>query len=80
MLHMLWSQKAIHDDDFPERMQRSFNAILTADSLTPIKEAAQQQKQMMDDFKDAMAHDFKNMLDDLKKLARQDGKAEGKAS
>jgi hypothetical protein len=73
MLQMLWSQKHVEDDDFRERMQQSFNVILTADSLTPLKQAALQQKKMMDDFKDAMAHDFKNMLDDLKK---QQGKKE----
>jgi predicted transcriptional regulator len=73
MLQMLWSQKPVHDDDLRERMQQSFNVILTAVSLTPLKEAALQQKQMMDLFKDTMAHDFKNMLDDLK---TQQGKKE----
>src|SRR5712692_4230619 len=73
MLQMLWSQKPVQDDDFRERMQQSFNVILTADSLAPLKQAAIQQKKMMDDFKDTMAHDFKNMLDDLKK---QQGKKE----
>lgn len=73
MLQMLWSQKAIDDEDFREKMELSFHVILTADSLTPLKEAALQQKQMMDAFKDTMAHDFKNMLDDLKK---QQGKKE----
>lgn len=74
MLQMVWSQNPVRDDDFRERMQQSFNVILTADSLTPLKEAALQQKQMMDDFKNTMAYDFKNMLDDLKK---QQGKKEG---
>jgi len=73
MLQMLWSQKPVRDDDFMERMQQSFNVILTANALTQLKEAALQQKNMMDDFKDIMAHDFKNMLDDLKK---QQGKKE----
>lgn len=73
MLQMLWSQKPVQDDDFMERMQQSFNVILTSDSLSPLKDAALQQKKMMDDFKDTMAHDFKNMLDDLKK---QQGKKE----
>jgi len=73
MLQMLWSQKPVQDDDFRERMQQSFNVILTSDSLTPLKQAALQQKKMMEDFKDTMAHDFKNMLDDLKK---QQGKKE----
>lgn len=75
MLQMVWSQNPVQDDDFRERMQQSFNVILTADSLTPLKEAALQQKQMMDDFKNTMAYDFKNMLDDLKK---QQGKKKGR--
>jgi len=73
MLQMLWSQKTVDDEDFKERMQQSFNVILNVDSLTPLKEAALQQKKMMDDFKGTMAQDFKNMLDDLRK---QQGKKE----
>jgi hypothetical protein len=73
MLQTLWSQKPVQDDNFRKRVEQSFNVILTADSLAPLKQAAQQQKQMMEDFKDKMAHDFKNMLDDLKK---QQGKKE----
>ncbi len=73
MLQMLWFQKPVQDDDFRERMQRSFNVILSAESLTPLREAALQQKKMLSDFKDTMAHDFKNMLDDLRK---QQGKKE----
>lgn len=78
MLQMLWSQKPVQDEDFREKMQQSFNVILTADSLASLKEAALQQKQMMDDFKDTMAHDFKNMLDDLKKQQGKKGKQKAK--
>ena len=73
MLQSLWHQKDVQDDDFRKRMQGSLNVILTVDSLISLKPEALQQKQTMDDFKNTMAHDFKNMLDDLKK---QQGKKE----
>lgn len=66
MIQLLWSQTKLQDDDFRKRMEDSFNVILSTDSLAPLKEAAMQQKKMMDEFKLNMAHDFKNMLDDLK--------------
>jgi hypothetical protein len=50
-----------------KKMEQSFNVCLTADTLTPLKEAAAEQKKAMDDFKLSMAHNFKNMLDDLRK-------------
>ena len=78
MLQMLWSQKPVQDGDFTTKIQGSFNVILTADSLTPLKEAALQQKHMMDAFKETMAHDFKNMLDDLKKQQGKTAKKKAK--
>jgi hypothetical protein len=74
MLRTLWFQSPVQDDDFTKRMEQSFNVCLTADTLTPLKEAALQQKQMMGEFKLEMAHDFKNMLDDLKKQQGKTGK------
>jgi hypothetical protein len=53
-------------------MEQSFNVCLTADTLTPLKEAAVEQKKTMDDFKLSTAHNFRNMLDDLRK---QQGRA-----
>jgi hypothetical protein len=67
MLHHFWFQKPLEDDGFTKKMEQSFNVCLTADTLTPLKEAAAEQKKAMDDFKLSMAHNFKNMLDDLRK-------------
>lgn len=75
MIQSLWSQKVVQDEDFRKRMEGSFHVILSTDSLAPLKEAALQQKQMMEEFKLNMAQDFKNMVDDLK---AQQGKTDKK--
>ena len=66
MIRSLWSQKVVQDEDFTKRMESSFHVILNSDSLAPVKEVALQQRQMMEEFKLNMAHDFQNMVDDLK--------------
>jgi hypothetical protein len=76
MLHYFWFQKPLEDDGFTKKMEQSFNVCLTADSLIPLKEAAEEQKKAMDDFKLSTAHNFKNMLDDLR---NQQGKVGKKA-
>jgi hypothetical protein len=74
MIRSLWSQKDVQDEDFRKRMEDSFHVILSTDSLAPLKEAAIQQKQTMKEFKLNMAHDFKNMVDDLKAQQGKTGK------
>ena len=68
------TQTPVLDNDFAKRMQDSFNVILWADSLDSLKEAAQKQKQAMDEFKERMAHDFKDMLDDFRAKQGKTGK------
>jgi len=78
MIRSLWSQKDVQDEDFRKRMEDSFNVCLKADSLAHLKEAALQQKQTMEEFKFNMAHDFKNMVDDLKAQQGKPGKKKAK--
>lgn len=55
MIRSLWSQNTVQDEDFKKRMESSFHVILSTDSLAPLKEAALQQKEMMEEFKLNMA-------------------------
>jgi hypothetical protein len=70
MLHQLWFRRPIQDEEFTKRMTLSFNACLAASSVCELKVESTKFQQVMDDFKQGIAQNFKNMVD----AARSDKK------
>jgi hypothetical protein len=63
MLHQLWFQRPIQDNEFTKQMEVSLNICLTADSVESVRAEAVKHKQVMDRFKEQAAQAFKRMLD-----------------
>lgn len=70
MLYQIWFQKPLQDEEFTKRMTSSFNACLAASSVCELKDESTRFQQVMDDFKQGIAQNFKNMVD----TARRDKK------
>jgi hypothetical protein len=67
MLFQIWFNSLPADDGFAKKMQDSFNICLNTDSVATLKEEAEQHKQVMDNFKESYAQQFKDMLSEARK-------------